>query len=289
MRGLSRRAQDCGRAPSPSFASLNRSQWRGFLIFRSTMSNSAHKPGRSRDAPHAPGPRFRGDERSAAKLSRSRDASSAPELCSPPSDEAIRPIGRICFVSETILFDSLPARMIPKSAVAVFGRRSCAKKKGSGAPKGALSNQCPRQARLARSVSRAPAFRRSRLRHSPPVPPDGSAPEPGFPRRWLAGVLPASPESLPRLSTLRADRSLCRSTGDPKPPGCGLAKKQKIRARAPHLAFAVTACRPERRPLTSETAAVIVIAAAKSKAFEFCSMNQNVLARGLFGKFGAGQ
>jgi hypothetical protein len=25
--------------------------------------------------------------------------------------------------------------------------------------------------------------------------PDGSAPEPGFPRRWLAGVLPASPKS----------------------------------------------------------------------------------------------
>jgi len=30
----------------------------------------------------------------------------------------------------------------------VFGPRSCATKKGSGAPKGALSNQCPRQARL---------------------------------------------------------------------------------------------------------------------------------------------
>jgi hypothetical protein len=26
---------------------------------------------------------------------------------------------------------------------------------------------------------------------------------------------------MPRLSTLRADRSLCRSTGDPKPPGSG--------------------------------------------------------------------
>jgi hypothetical protein len=38
----------------------------------------------------------------------------------------------------------------------------------------------------------AHAFRRSRSRHSPPVPPDGSAPEPGFPRRLLTGVLPAS-------------------------------------------------------------------------------------------------
>ena len=31
--------------------------------------------------------------------------------------------------------------------------------------------------------------------------------------------------NMPRLSTLRADRSLCRSTGDPKPPGSGLAKR----------------------------------------------------------------
>ena len=63
--------------------------------------------------------------------------------------------------------------------------------------------------------------------------PDGSAPEPGFPRRRLTGVLPASPtEKMPRLSTLRADRSLCRSTGDPKPPGSGLAKKSARGHRA---------------------------------------------------------
>ena len=55
---------------------------------------------------------------------------------------------------------------------------------------------------------------------------------------------------MPRLSTLRADRSSCRSTGDPKPPGCG----RQIRARGPRLAFAVTACRPERRPAQSEVA-----------------------------------
>src|ERR1700691_5994433 len=39
--------------------------------------------------------------------------------------------------------------------------------------------------------------------------PDGSAPEPGFPRRPLTGVSPASPtkeKRLPQLSTLRADR-----------------------------------------------------------------------------------
>jgi hypothetical protein len=48
--------------------------------------------------------------------------------------------------------------------------------------------------------------------------PDGSAPEPGFPKTDLTGVLPAWPACL-RLSTLRADRSFCRSTGDPEPPG----------------------------------------------------------------------
>jgi hypothetical protein len=52
--------------------------------------------------------------------------------------------------------------------------------------------------------------------------PDGSAPEPGFPPTNRAGVLPAWPSCL-RLSTLRADRSFCRSTGDPEPPGSGLA------------------------------------------------------------------
>jgi len=52
--------------------------------------------------------------------------------------------------------------------------------------------------------------------------PDGSAPEPGFPKTDFAGVLPAWPSCL-RLSTIRADRSFCRSTGDPEPPGGGLA------------------------------------------------------------------
>ena len=48
--------------------------------------------------------------------------------------------------------------------------------------------------------------------------PDGSALEPGFPKTDLTGVLPAWPSCL-RLSTPRADRSFCRSTGDPEPPG----------------------------------------------------------------------
>jgi hypothetical protein len=42
----------------------------------------------------------------------------------------------------------------------------------------------------------------------------------GFPAGCCeTAVSSASPAKVPRLSTLRADRSLCRSTGDPKPPG----------------------------------------------------------------------
>ena len=74
--------------------------------------------------------------------------------------------------------------------------------------------------------------------------PDGSAPEPGFPKTDLAGVLPARPSCL-RLSTLRADRSLCRSTGDPEPPGSGLAISARgHRPSLPSFRLAL----PERRP-----------------------------------------
>ena len=56
--------------------------------------------------------------------------------------------------------------------------------------------------------------------------PDGSAPEPGFPKTDFASVLPAWPSCL-RLSTLRADRSFCRSTGDPEPPGTKAQRTSK--------------------------------------------------------------
>ena len=91
---------------------------------------------------------------------------------------------------------------------------------------------CPTNVRVKRGVrtvfSSAPTFRRSRLRHSPPA----STPMAQLQNRVsrggrAAGVSPASPtkeKKMPRLSTLRADRSLCRSTGDPKPPGSGSDK-----------------------------------------------------------------
>ena len=105
-------------------------------------------------------------------------------------------------------------------------------KEGSGAPKGALSNQCPRQARLRAALWRRAAFRRSRLRHSPPASTPMAQLQNRVSRRRIAQVF--CPRGLlflakqcRRLSTLRTDRSLCRSTGDPKPPGCGAASSAR--------------------------------------------------------------
>jgi hypothetical protein len=71
-------------------------------------------------------------------------------------------------------------------------KRFASKKQGSGAPKGALSNQYPRLARLraALAARRLSALTLAALATG--YYPDGSAPEPGFPRRRLTGVLPAS-------------------------------------------------------------------------------------------------
>jgi hypothetical protein len=126
-------------------------------------------------------------------------------------------------------------------------RLASGNKKGSGAPKGALSYQCPRQARLraATAARRLSALTLAALATG--FYPDGSAPEPGFPQRAAKqAFLPLRQQKVPRLSTLRADRSLCRSTGDPGPPGSGLAKEYPRAGTASRSA--VTACRPERRP-----------------------------------------
>jgi hypothetical protein len=118
------------------------------------------------------------------------------------------------------------------------------REKGSGAPKGA-SNQCPRPrtqvdavcathlpARRAPQISarsaqpacigaRSPSG--ASLRHSPGRSQPALAQlqnrvSRDKPRR---GVLPALSD-LPRLNALRVDRSFCRSTGDPEPPGGGV-------------------------------------------------------------------
>jgi hypothetical protein len=69
--------------------------------------------------------------------------------------------------------------------------RTIATKKESGAPKGALSNQCSAiSAAACRAARRLSALTLAALTTG--YYPDGSAPEPGFPRRRLTGVLPAS-------------------------------------------------------------------------------------------------
>ena len=95
--------------------------------------------------------------------------------------------------------------------------------------------------------------------------PDGSAPEPGFPLRRLAGVLPASPKDAavkhapcgPVLVPVDRGPEAARVRIGKNPPA-GTASRS-----------AVTACRPERRPCERD-GAVIVIAAAESKGFSLC-------------------
>jgi hypothetical protein len=91
------------------------------------------------------------------------------------------------------------------------------------------------------------------LRHSPPAITPMAQPQNRVSRRRIAQVF--CPRGLlflakqcRRLSTLRTDRSLCRSTGDPEPPECGLAIPPA--GTAPRSAS--LACRPDKRPLVSE-------------------------------------
>jgi hypothetical protein len=126
---------------------------------------------------------------------------------------------------------------------------------GSGAPKGAcqsmsaVANECAGCAThllrgRASPAGGAPPFGAHACGTRHRLSPRWLSPRTGFPEDGpSASVLPARPCCL-RLSTLRADRSLCRSTGDPEPPGSGW----QIRARAPPLAFVFQACLPERRP-----------------------------------------
>jgi hypothetical protein len=124
-------------------------------------------------------------------------------------------------------------------------------KEGSGAPKGACQ-PCPRLRRqVCANLRHSSAARLRALSGHARLSaltlaalatgyhPDGSAPEPGFPPTNRAGVLPAWPFCR-RLSTLRADRSFCRPTGDPEPPGSGL--------RAPPSLPSFRLALPERRP-----------------------------------------
>ena len=141
-------------------------------------------------------------QRQREKGNRSRGASSAPEACSPRCHEAKS-------------YEALPPAK----------KREAERRKA----------HCPINVRVKRGCAllswRRAAFRRSRLRHSPP----GSTPMAQLQNRVSRGLTDgcfARFAKLPRLSTLRADRSLCRSTGDPKPPGCGAASSARGHRRS---------------------------------------------------------
>ena len=102
-------------------------------------------------------------------------------------------------------------------------------KRESGAPKGALSNHV----RTDRQVCETHLCAACAL--FPARPPFGAhacgtrhrllprwlSSRTGFPAAAANESFARFAQKMPRLSTLRADRSLCRSTGDPKPPGNG--------------------------------------------------------------------
>jgi hypothetical protein len=95
----------------------------------------------------------------------------------------------------------------PEKWCPVFGPRSCAKQKGKAERRKAhvllmsapqtslrsLRNSSVRGVRAVYSRARLPALTLAALATG--YYPDGSAPEPGFPRRWLTGILPASRKS----------------------------------------------------------------------------------------------
>ena len=125
-------------------------------------------------------------------------------------------------------------------------RKACfpSPKQGSGAPKGAcihvranarLRDLCGRRARLSALTLAALATG---------YHPDGSAPEPGFRDAVAARCFAGKPRRCAALSTLRADRSLCRSTGDPEPPGSGW----QIRRAGTAPRSASTACLSGKAP-----------------------------------------
>jgi hypothetical protein len=105
----------------------------------------------------------------------------------------------------------------------------------------AIHVRAKRGARRLRAARRLSALMLAALATS--CHPDGSAPEPGFLKARRQGVLPVR-RIRHELSTLRADRSFCRPTGDPEPPGNGW----HIRARAPPLASVFQACPSGKAP-----------------------------------------
>jgi hypothetical protein len=102
----------------------------------------------------------------------------------------------------------------------------------------------------------------------------------GFPAAFAnGGFARFALRTLPRLSMLHADRSLCRSTGVPKPPGSGW-QNPRAGTASRHRCYDM----PFRNGALSqsETAAVIDIVSGKSKALKIMPLNQCVLSGAVF-------
>jgi hypothetical protein len=155
--------------------------------------------------------------------------------------------------AQKIPFSQRPcARVLPTAPKKIRPRQQ---KRGE-APKGACANhiraaatnvavcRCfSAAARHSRGRARLPALHRG-THHR--LLPRWLSPRTGFPQSTARRCFARSPPTLFALSTLRADRSFCRSTGAPGPPGSG---SHSIRARAPHPAAVFRKCPRERRPL----------------------------------------
>ena len=112
----------------------------------------------------------------------------------------------------------------PDVATRMAGRGSASS--GMRSPSGASPRHSPRQSQPALAQ---PQNRVSRDRQR---------------LRCFARLHHLGSRHLPRLNALRVDRSLCRSTGAPGPPGSGSHSSARgDRTRSAHLA-----CRPDKRP-----------------------------------------
>jgi hypothetical protein len=141
--------------------------------------------------------------------------------------------------------------MIPKSGVPLSdkimrrkGRRSAERRMPTMSAQQrqtsplAMTIRRPPSARLRATLGGAPAFRRFTAALATGCHPDGSAPEPGFLKGTAYRSFARPPHKAFELSTLRADRSFCRPTGAPGPPGSGShpsARGHRIPLRFPKV------------------------------------------------------
>jgi hypothetical protein len=185
-RRTTRIAQNRGEAPSPSFASLSRPL-----------------PARG--------------ERRKTTLSSLRGANATKQSRFPR-----KPLDCFAHARNDDARSDLATRLRARALLTTTLRKNPASKRGRRSAERRMT-AIAAQSAAARRFEGAPAFRRFTAAFTTGYHPDGSAPEPGFPKARRIGVLPVRRTTRLELSTLRADRSFCRPTGDPEPPGCGSA------------------------------------------------------------------